>query len=253
MNNTLARRKETVATTQCPRNDLHEEHNAADEGADEGRDHKEATLHARASIVLVVGLLVVIIVVAGGKRAGRRLAGDEHVGAVGSEGLAGAVLEVLAGGGGHLGESRIGLNLPKLADRRALGRLAVGLVAAVTLDRGVLGEHLLEVVVLDAGRNLLARNVDKAVVVLLLGKLVGQSSGKDGAHLVGVEGRDLGPLTRTGNVAAVLAEEKGDAVVLEPGNLLVVSGDGVRRLVAIAPRIVVELCKGQRRIMVCFR
>jgi hypothetical protein len=106
--------------------------------------------------------------------------------------LAGTVLHELVGAvgdGGQLVVLECG-HVPGVAVGGARAGAAVGLVVTVAFGGGVvleLGHECLEVLVLGHG---VAGNLDEAVVGVLLGVLVDETAGVDGAHVGVVEGLD---------------------------------------------------------------
>lgn len=163
----------------------------------------------------------------GGDTAGTGLGsgGGSTAGVLGSAALetgalAGAVLHVLVGAvgdGGQLVVLESG-HVPGVAVGRAGAGAAVGLVAAVTLGRGVVRElvhELLEVLVLG---HAVAVDLDKAVSRVLLGVLVDETTGVDRAHVGVVEGLDGLECALVG-VAAVLGKAVWRSAVIHVNSI----------------------------------
>ena len=151
--------------------------------------------------------------------------------------LTGTVGQVLLGGDGDGGE-RVGGNVPVgLGLDGTAGSSTGGVV--VTVAGGVVGllEGSLESIVVLVGGDVVAVNLDETVLVATLRVLVGETTGVDTSHLLGVESADLLPLTGVG-VATVLGEEERETVSSEVLDLLVPAGGGEGG--GVTPGVVVE-------------
>lgn len=157
-------------------------------------------------------------------------------------GIGKTVLDVVGDLGGNLGQ------VPGVVERLAgdeggltglsldvsLGRVAGGDTVEVELV-----DLLLEVVEVDeSGESVGVVDLDHAVVVILLGPLVNETTGEGLSHLDTVDGLHLSEGTGLDFVAAVLGEEHGDSSVGEVlGQDVVAAGLEVR---VTAPGVRVE-------------
>ena len=110
-------------------------------------------------------------------------------------------------------------------------------VTTITLGVGGLVEGVLESREVRSFRDRSTIDIDQTVVAVLVGILVNQTAGEHGSHLIRVQGADFLELTLV-RVAAVLREEKRQAISAEHFDLLAPSGARERR--RVTPLIIVE-------------
>lgn len=240
----------TQPTVQKKTNPLDRHHGCTDEGgqADSGENHDKfrstetsssirgvfvasgawGATRARFAITAGVGSLSL---------GSRRLT----AGALETWAITGTVLHVLLGIAWKLWEFLLAVNIPfRYFLGRALARATLLVVTAVTSGILDLGEHGLESV--EVGelrwvRACTALDLNKTVVAGFLGVFVDETTRVDAGHLLGVESLDLAEVTLV-DVATVLRQEDGDAIVFEFLDFLVPAGSLERGW--RAPGVVVE-------------